>query len=270
MDVSVKNNSYVSKKIKSPSTLQRISCDIFAAVLSGFSVSPFVTIIDKGITQNASGANTLWKSINTSCKSLVVNPIRFIFKPEFRWIFSVYFSTYSSANLISSFCQTHNINPDLPKFLGVSIVNIIMSISQDLAYAKYFGTKVSEKVPLRSLFLFTIRDCLTIYCVFIYPQKLSNYFQKKYEMGKVKSDTFAQIICPVALQIFSTPLHLIGFDYYNNNVSTFEKRLAFLKREYLKSCIVRMMRILPAFGFGSIANGIYRNYFYKSIEECED
>jgi len=244
-----------------PHYIKRIGCDLISGFTAGFSVAPFVTIIDKGITQNASGANTLWKSIGVSTKSFVFKPAAFIVKPEFRWIFAVYFSTYSSANLISTFCTSYNINPDFPKFIGVSVVNLTMSISKDRAFARLFGTKTPEKVPMKSITIWCVRDCLTILCAFVIPPKMSSYMQRRFGMKKGKSDKISQIFCPVLLQVFSTPLHLLGLDIYNNRNSNLKNRISFIRREYVKSCCARMMRILPAFGLGGIANGIYREYF---------
>ena len=258
------------QKKKEPHVLKRIICDAVASMMSGFSVAPFVTIIDKGITQNASGAKNLWKSIGLSIQFLLKHPLQFFSKPEYRWIYSVYTSTYLSANLISSLCSAYNINPDLPKFIGVSATNITMSILKDRAFAKLFGTKVPESVPIQSLGCWMTRDCLTILFSFIVPARLALYFQREFKMAKKKSEVICQLFCPVFLQIFSTPLHLLGLDLYNNKVSLFQQRVQFVKREYVKSVAARMMRIFPAFGLGGICNGIYRDYLHKQIRENEN
>lgn len=251
-------------KTESNSFIKKIGFDLISGVLSGLSVAPFVSIIDKGITQNASGASKLWTSIGLSIKSLIKSPISFIGRPEFRWIFAVYFSTYSSRNIISSVCEKKKINPEIPIFFGVSAINLFMSISKDRAFAKLFGTKIPESIPIRTIGLWATRDCLTILFAFIVPPRLALYLQKNHKVTKGKSEVMAQFICPVFIQLFSTPLHLLGLDLYNNKVSTVEKRIAFIKREYTKSVVARMMRIIPAFGLGGVCNGIYRNYFHKN------
>lgn len=244
----------------------RLIYDITSATMAGFCVSPFVSIIDKAITQNASGAMTLWKSLQNSIKNIFHSPIKFTKSPEFRWIFFVYSMTYISANNIDTFCQVYKIDPDLPKFFGVSSVNICCSILKDRAFAKLFGTKTPGKVPKLSLACFGIRDSLTVLCSFIVPNKLSFYLQVK-GLSKKYSDTISQLICPCFVQIFSTPLHLYGLDYYNNSDRSSLKRIEFIKREYLKTTCARMSRIFPAFGIGGICNKIYRNYFLDNFEK---
>ena len=44
---------------------KNIIIDTISGIVSGFCVAPFVSIIDKSITKNASGASTLFRSINT-------------------------------------------------------------------------------------------------------------------------------------------------------------------------------------------------------------
>lgn len=266
------NNNYSTnpgknKDNKEPLNIfNRIFLDCISAISAGFCVSPFVSIIDKAITQNASGALSLTKCLKNSIKSILGNPIKFTNSPEFRWIFFVYSNTYISANNIESFCKRNNIDPDLPKFLGVSSVNITCSILKDRAFARLFGTKTPGKVPKLSLACFGLRDSLTVLCSFVLPNKVSLFMQLK-GVSKKYSDTLSQLICPCFVQIFSTPLHLFGLDKYNNNNNTFDKRIEFIKREYFKTTCARMSRIFPAFGIGGLCNKTYRSYFIDNFEK---
>ena len=57
------------------------------------------------------------------------------------------------------------------------------------------------------------------------------------------------------MQLLSTPLHLHGLDLYNRNTAlSVNEKIAFVKREYLKTSLARMARILPAFGIGGVLN----------------
>ncbi len=60
------------------------------------------------------------------------------------------------------------------------------------------------------------------------------------------------------MQILSTPLHLYGLNLYNVQVATGEERIAFIKKEYLKTTLARMARIFPAFGIGGVVNKYVR------------
>ena len=57
------------------------------------------------------------------------------------------------------------------------------------------------------------------------------------------------------MQLLSTPLHLHGLDLYNRNTTlSVNERIAFIKKEYAKTALARMARILPAFGIGGVLN----------------
>ncbi len=66
------------------------------------------------------------------------------------------------------------------------------------------------------------------------------------------------MVCPLAIQIVATPLHLLGLDFYNKPTSTMSERLQFLKRESAKSTFVRMIRFLPAYSIGGVLNIVLR------------
>jgi hypothetical protein len=50
------------------------------------------------------------------------------------------------------------------------------------------------------------------------------------------------------MQLFSTPLHLLGLDWYNRAEASKSERASFMQKEYLISAAARMARIFPAFG----------------------
>ena len=68
------------------------------------------------------------------------------------------------------------------------------------------------------------------------------------------AETGSQLIAPCSIQALSSPLHLLGMDFYNNSKSTVGQRLQFIKKEYLGTTLARMGRIFPAFGIGGVTN----------------
>ena len=50
--------------------------------LAGLSISPFITIVDKGVTKNASGAMKLVPSMISSLKTLGTKPLTLMKRPE--------------------------------------------------------------------------------------------------------------------------------------------------------------------------------------------
>lgn len=234
-----------------------------SGIIAGMGVAPAVAIIDKAITENASGKNTLLRSIINSLKTLARNPIN-ITNVEYRYIFLIYGGTYCTSNLIDTTCKNYQISDVFPKLIGISVINSGLTIIKDRAFVKLYGTVAPKKVPMNSFLMWGARDALTVICAFIIPSRLGAYLQKKYNWSKSKSEKSAQLFCPIFLQFFSTPLHLLGLDYYNFEANTFKQRLGFLRREYLKSVGARMIRMAPAYGIGGIANTSLRNYFAVS------
>lgn len=65
----------------------RVGVDALAAGAAGVLVAPIITMIDKGIIENASGRNTLGESLKNSTKELLLRPHRFLMSRPFALIF---------------------------------------------------------------------------------------------------------------------------------------------------------------------------------------
>lgn len=77
----------------------------------------------------------------------------------------------------------------------------------------------------------------------------------------------AQFIAPAAVQLVSTPLHLLGLDLYNRNSGVKPSdRFAKVWKDWGKSCLARMGRIVPAFGIGGVVNTSVRKGFMEKLE----
>jgi hypothetical protein len=65
----------------------RLGSDALAASAAGALVAPLITMIDKGIIENASGRNTLGASLRASARELLLTPHRFLGSRPFVLIF---------------------------------------------------------------------------------------------------------------------------------------------------------------------------------------
>jgi hypothetical protein len=65
----------------------RVGADALSAGAAGALVAPIITMIDKGIIENASGRNTLGESLKQSARELLLRPHRFITSKPFALIF---------------------------------------------------------------------------------------------------------------------------------------------------------------------------------------
>ena len=182
-------------------------------------------------------------------------PHRFIFSRPFALVFILYSSTYLAANGLDTASSTFAIEPPInseseqkrrtegqkprdpayttsgtPKFLATSITNLSLCVYKDSQFAKYFGAPTSTRpVPPISLLLFGARDALTIFASFNLPSIIAprlslapiglRNIDQAWEKH-VSRASAAQFLAPAAVQIFSTPLHLLGLDLYNRQDGT--------------------------------------------------
>lgn len=82
----------------------------------------------------------------------------------------------------------------------------------------------------------------------------------------VSSASAAQFITPAAVQLVSTPLHLLGLDLYNRPGASSGERSAKVLRDWAKSAAARICRIVPAFGVGGVVNMKVRKRLMGAIE----
>lgn len=157
------------------------------------------------------------------------------------------------ANCVDMTCQRRNQSSFYPKFVASSITNVTLSVIKDKAFAAMFGVGPPKKMSLKTMGLFGTRDSMTILASFSLPALVSAEMQRK-GVGKGKADTLAQLLAPVSMQLFSTPLHLLGLDLYNRPDATQTERGSFIRNEYVKTTMARMARIFPAFGVGGVVN----------------
>lgn len=116
---------------------------------------------------------------------------------EFLWIIAVYGPTYIAANTIDSLCKIYRKNDIVPKLVGVTFVNMIMSILKDRAYARYFASKpMAVPVGMISLAFWLVRDVSTIGAGFVIPSRLSKVVEKT-GMEEDNAENFAQMASPI-------------------------------------------------------------------------
>ena len=75
----------------------------------------------------------------------------------------------------------------------------------------------------------------------------------------------AQIGLPLVLQTVTTPIHLLGYDIYNNPNNTTAQRIEFLKKDYFKNVSIRMVRMFAPWSVGTIGNREMRATFTKTL-----
>ncbi|ORX91567.1 hypothetical protein K493DRAFT_317179 [Basidiobolus meristosporus CBS 931.73] len=229
--------------------------DLSSALVSSAFVAPLVAIIDKSVVSNASGRQSLSDGLRAGLKDLFTAPHKFVKQPTFMIMFAVYSGTYAIANWTETVCNYYDKPWQFPKFVTSSVANIGLSLLRDKLLAQWFGSSAKPRpLPPLSYGCFIARDCLTIAASFNLPPALAPWIQGHVGWSRDNCEIAAQLITPVGVQFLSTPLHLTGLDLYNRPEASSAQRIAFLRKETGPSTAIRMIRILPAFSLGGVAN----------------
>src|ERR1700710_1419396 len=180
--------------------------------------------------QNASGQNTLKNSLKSSITSFLLRPHSLLFSKPFALICMLYGGTYLTANSLDTITSTvqnkssTHVTSGTMKFAASSTANVGLCLFKDQAFARLFGPGGPPRpVPLPSYVLFTLRDCMTIFASLNGPPLLWPVIHRPMgaEMQKAASgQTIAQFAAPASVQLLSTPMHLLGLDFYNRGGST--------------------------------------------------
>ena len=113
-------------------------------------------------------------------REVASNPITFIrTRKEIRWVFFVYGSTYTTANVVEILCKEYGIPVAAPKFAIVSTVNVLSTVVKDRFLARMFGNMKPKSVPPISYGLWAFRDSMTIMFSFIVPPKIVDAAEKR-------------------------------------------------------------------------------------------
>jgi len=190
----------------------------------------------------------------------------------------LYGGTYLTANTLDTVTSTVQnkqasyITSGTAKFAASSTANVGLCLFKDQAYVRLFGPGGPPRpVPLPSYALFTLRDCMTIFASFNLPPLLGPVINKS--LGKeiqksISGQTVAQFVAPATIQIFSTPMHLLGLDLYNRGGKgvSWGDRWTIVKKNWAVSATARMWRIVPAFGVGGVVNAKLRKGLMGKLE----
>ncbi|OAQ68849.1 hypothetical protein VFPPC_13740 [Pochonia chlamydosporia 170] len=260
----------------------RLTADATGAACAGALVAPVISIIDRSIMENASGRSSLLDSIRSSVRNLLLRPSSALFSRPCALIFMLYGGTYLTANALDTATSTitnrspTTVSSGAGKFVASSAANVGLCMYKDRSFVRMFGPVGSgpRPVPLPSYALFTLRDCLTIFASFNIPPLLAPYIDSRVSAAfkkQISGQTAAQFLAPAAVQLFSTPLHLLGLDLYNRPSQphasiSWRDRFELVRSNWLISSAARVCRIVPAFGVGGVVNFKVRRNLMARLE----
>jgi hypothetical protein len=249
-----------------PSFPAELAVDSLAGGIAGLSVAPVVSAVDKALAENASGKATLWNSFKGTMLEVAFKPATYFRSPTFAYIWLVYGSTYVAANVVDTICARKKMDPGLPKWAATSTVNTSTCIAKDRAFAKLFGASVPVGVPMGSYAAWLGRDVISMGVIFTLPPILGKKVAGVF--GSEKAGTLvAQFGLPLVLQTVTTPMHLLGYEIYNNPNGTVADRIKFLQKDYFKNVGLRMVRMVPPWSVGVSGNRLVREKLRAKIVE---
>ncbi|XHG05850.1 hypothetical protein AWENTII_009063 [Aspergillus wentii] len=180
-------------------------------------------------------------------------------------------------------------------FISTFIVNSSVGIWKDVKFAQLFGQKhintdstpkpapspsstsstptpapkvarSISRIPLATYSAFLIRDGLTIFGSFSLPNMVSASIPDSIASQEYLKILIAQLAIPASIQLISTPIHLFGLDLYNRPQTLPTKdRLRRISRDWIGASLLRMCRIIPAFGVGGFVNTEGRAYLHEQL-----
>ncbi|KAI9719947.1 MAG: hypothetical protein M1828_005985 [Chrysothrix sp. TS-e1954] len=257
---------------------RRVAGDAVAAGAAGVLVAPLITIIDKAIIENTTGRNTIMESAKQSLRTALLRPHNFFLARPFALILTLYGGTYLAANTVDTVSSTLADKPPshstsgAAKFAATSSTNLSLCLYKDSQFTKLFGAggaANARPIPNLTFALFAIRDSLTMFASFNLPPMLAPQLPIGAEVERYVSRTScAQFLAPAAMQALSTPMHLLGLDLYNRADGVdLRDRLRRVWRDWGKSFVARIGRIVPAFGVGGVVNTGVRRWWMEALED---
>ncbi|KAH0836971.1 putative membrane protein [Fonsecaea pedrosoi] len=265
----------------------RLGADVTSAASASVLIAPIITVIDRSIVEKAANGASFSSCLWRSLRPAITRPHAFIFSRPFLLIFALYLSTYTTANAVDTLHSTvaskpaSTVSSGATKFIATSSVNMSACVYKDSCFARMFGAASSSTgatVPRLSYALFAVRDSLTIFASFnlpsiIAPQLANLPLEVRSRFSRILSTesgrmNTAQFMAPAAIQLISTPIHLLGLDLYNRQGRLGSgARYSRVVRDWGVSAFARMGRIIPAFGVGGVVNANMRRNFMTKIEE---
>ncbi|KAL4794741.1 hypothetical protein BDV19DRAFT_389874 [Aspergillus venezuelensis] len=258
----------------------RLGGDLTAATVSALLVSPSVTIIDRALVEKASYHKPLLQSLRSHTRAALSHPRSFLFSRPHGHVFTLYAATYTVANGTETVTrQTHPAISDALTFVLTFLVNVPLGVWKDIRFAQLFGASSQidpAKKPLpipkktgssAATATLLVRDAITIYGSFTLAQRCADVIPDSLATHPYSKTVFTQMVVPVMSQLAATPLHLLGLDLYNRQYRVpWRDRVAVVWRDLPSATVIRCARIIPAFGFGCLANMGLRSYFHQTVD----
>ncbi|KAJ5720007.1 hypothetical protein N7493_006885 [Penicillium malachiteum] len=268
-------NIISTEKLWDRSLSHHLFGDLGAATASATLVTPAVTIIDRALVEKSLLNRPLIHGLRKHSVAALKSPSKFISQVPFRIIWALYAATFTVANGTDSICNKLEASATgLITFATTTLVNVPLGVWKDIRFAQIFGVStkpdaaiVQSRGATRSAAaIFLIRDGVTIFGSFTLAPRLSSMIPDEITASHPQAKpVISQLTVPVLSQLVATPLHLLGLDLYTRQGVPLVDRMVQSQRYLPSATVVRCIRIIPAFGFGCLANMELRSLFHRKL-----
>ncbi|EAW20513.1 uncharacterized protein NFIA_029450 [Aspergillus fischeri NRRL 181] len=123
----------------------RLGVDIASAMTAGALTCPVITVIDRAIIEKAAKGLPIRSTLTSCFRSMLTQPAAFFTSVPFLLIYTLYTSTYLTANAIDTLTSTlrdrpfETVFPGTVKFLTTTAVNMGICVYKDARFARIFG-----------------------------------------------------------------------------------------------------------------------------------
>ncbi|KAI1867830.1 uncharacterized protein JN550_006971 [Neoarthrinium moseri] len=259
-------------------------------------VTPAIAIIDRSVVEKLVYREPFLRSMKANTKFAFMRPKQFIFCRPFGIMWTLYAATYTVASCSDTLAQySAQAAAATITFLSTTAVNVPLGIWKDIRFAQIYSsklkalesggqqtktkpsavgaTKPTVPVPVRrglpkaATALFLARDSITIFGSFTLAPRMASFVPDQLVSGQHAKATISQLTVPALTQLVVTPVHLLGLDLYHREQQdlSWRDRVKHTQNGLASTTVVRCLRILPAFGFGVIANTELRSLFHGTV-----
>ncbi|KAJ5681578.1 uncharacterized protein N7477_001518 [Penicillium maclennaniae] len=273
-----------------------LAADTLVAAGSATLITPAVMIFDRLVVEKSFYNQPLLPAFRKHLWISLTQPSTFLTSRPALLVWSLYTATFATANASETlfekvYPKVDHAIASMTTFASTFVVNSSVGIWKDVKFAQLFGspkptsppvdppkadkpppktvrTLGRTKIPLATYSAFLLRDGLTIFGSFTLPSIVSTAIPDSVASQEYLKILIAQLAIPASIQLISTPIHLFGLDLYNRpQIMPTKERLARISRDWVGASLLRMCRIIPAFGIGGFVNTEGRLYLHEQLDE---
>ncbi|KAJ5580075.1 uncharacterized protein N7459_006060 [Penicillium hispanicum] len=281
-----------------------LAADTLVAAGSATLITPAVMIFDRLVVEKSFYNQPLLPAFRKHLWFSITQPATFLTSRPSLLVWSLYTATFATANMSETLLNKvypaidHAI-AGMTTFASTFVVNSSVGIWKDVKFAQMFGHNRTAppasstpstsstaqpksdtpppktarsigrtRIPLATYSAFLLRDGLTIFGSFSLPAMVSATIPDSIASQEYLKILIAQLAIPASIQLVSTPIHLFGLDLYNRPQAMPTKdRISRISRDWIGASLLRMCRIIPAFGIGGFVNTEGRLYLHEQLDE---